>query len=532
MADEENTAVLTIDAGSGSVRAILWDKKGEILGISQREWDYEISDVPGGLDFNCDKGWQSTVQCIREAIATAEIDGRPLQRDEIKAVTSASMREGFVVYDQWGKEIWACPNVDARAQAEAAELLEQGHGEEFYKIAGDWTSLAASARLLWLNKNRPDLWERAAHMTMLGDWVLYKLCGDFTTNPSLGSSSAMFDIKNRTWSEHIAEVLGTEHILPETYETGQVIGPITKPAAQETGLTGTTLVIAGGADNLLGMLGANVVEPDQIGIAGGTYWLTAGVTDKPQLDPQMRLRSLCHAVPKRWIIEGCGFAHGLSTRWLRDAVLRMANPSIEPDEAYAYLSDLAESVPPGSNGVNYFASNIMDTKSWKHPVPSFVGMSPFNAAATGLGAMFRAQMEEATYGARGHVEMIEEVWGHAATEVVFFGGPTNSKVWNQIVADILGVPVRVPKTSECTALGAAIAALVGAGEFSSLAEGAEAMCGESTTYQPNAKAAAAYDELFPAWKRLNYHMLSAADQGMAPYMWVGAGAASPQSQRV
>ena len=531
MAEQENSAVLTIDAGSGSVRAILWDDKGTILGLSQREWDYDISDVPGGLDFNCEKGWQSTVACIREAIAIAQIDGRPIQRHEIKAVTSASMREGFVVYDQWGKEIWAVPNVDARAQAEAAELLEEGYGEEFFRTSGDWTSLAASARLLWLKKNRPDLWERAAHMTMLGDWVLYRLSGDFTTNPSLGSSSAMFDIKNRKWSTRIADVLEAGHILPEVYETGQVIGPVTKPAAQETGLAETTVVVAGGADNLLGMLGANVVEPDQIGIAGGTYWLTAGVTDKPELDPQMRLRSLCHAVPRRWIIEGCGFAHGLSTRWLRDGILRTANPAIDPEDAYGFLTELAEMIPPGSNGVHYLASNIMDTKSWKHPVPSIVGLSPFQVAETGLGALFRAQMEEATYGARGHVEMIEEVWGHKAGEVVFFGGPSKSSLWNQMVADILGVPVRVPNTSECTALGAAMAALVGAGMFQSLAEAAAAMSGESTIHQPNAEAVRAYDALFPIWKQLNYHMLDAADQGMAPYMWVGAGAASPQSQR-
>lgn len=523
------TAVLTVDAGSGSVRAIVWDSRGQVLGMHQQEWQYNISDVPGGLDFDTEWGWNATVTCIREAIARAGREGSSFRPEDIKAVSGASMREGFVVYDVDGKEIWAVPNVDARAQAEAAELLEEGHGEEFYKISGDWTSLAASARLRWLQKNEPKLWERVAHFTMLGDWVLYRLSGVFTADPSLGSSSAMFDLRTRSWSERIAEVIGAAHILPEVRESGTVIGKVTNEAAAATGLLPGTAVVAGGADNMLGMVGANVIKPNQIGIAGGTYWLTAGVTSEPVLDPKMRLRTLCHAVPERWILEGCGFAHGLSTRIVRDGLLRSANPAFDTENGYEQLTKLAKDVPPGSNGVKYFASNIMNTKSWKHPVPSIVGLDPFRVEDSGLGSIFRAVMEEATYGARGHKELIEEVWGHEADEIIFFGGPSKSDLWSQIVADALGREIKVPYGPEATALGAAICAMVGAGLFSSLEEGAEAVGHQHRIFYPDEKNVEAYNKEYPEWLALNYHMLEAADEGLANYMWVGAGAASPHS---
>lgn len=531
MSETNRSVVLTVDAGSGSARALTWDVAGRMLSLSQSEWQYDISEHPGGLDFNTEKGWKQIAECIRGALTQAGPDGtQTIRPEDVKAVTATSMREGFVVYDADGHEIWAIPNVDARSQKEAADLLDEGHGEEFFRRSGDWTSLAASARLRWIRDNAPEIWERAAHMTMLSDWVLYKLSGEFVSDPSVGSSSALFDLSKREWSPEIAETLGIGHLLPRVAESGTIIGRVSKEAAAETGLIEGTPVVAGGADTQLGLLGAGVTEAGEVGVVGGTYWLTCGIADTPMLDDKMRLRTLCHAVPGRWMIEGCGFAHGFSTRWVRDGLLRAANPAIALDDGYARLTEMAREVPPGSNGLHYFASNIMNTKSWKHPVPSLVGMQPFNIAATSLGAVFRATMEEATYGARGHLELIEEVWGNKVDKVRFVGGPSRSDLWCQMVADVLGVTVEIPDVFEGTCLGAAMCALVAIGEYSSLSEAAKATVRMAKIVEPDPQAVAAYNELYPKWRELNDHMLAAADNGLAPYMWVGAGAASPLSQ--
>ena len=531
MNDLSRAVVLTVDAGSGSCRALTWDVGGRMLGLSQQEWAYEPSGHPGGLNFNTEDGWRIVTECIRGALEQAGPDRtQSIRPEEVRAVTSTSMREGFVVYDEAGEAIWAIPNVDARAQKEAQELLAEGLGERFYRLSGDWTSLAASARLRWIKHNAPEIWERAHHMTMLGDWVLQKLSGEFVSDPSLGSSSALFDLSQRTWSPEIAERLGISHLLPRVVESGTVVGTVSKQAAAATGLLEGTPVITGGADTQLGLLGGGIVDANQFGVVGGTFWLTAGVADTPLLDPEMRLRTLCHVVPNRWMIEGCGFAHGLSTRWVRDGLLRTANPGIELDDGYERLSELAAQVPPGSNGVHYFASNVMNSKSWKHPTPSIVGLSPFTIAETGLGAVFRAVMEEGAYNARGHKELLEEVFGHGIEEVSFVGGPSRSPLWCQIVADVLGMRVRIPNVLEATCLGAALCALVGVGAYADLGEAVKATVHTARVIEPEAGAREAYDELYPRWRALNDHMLEAADKGLAPHMWTGAGAVSPQQE--
>jgi autoinducer 2 (AI-2) kinase len=139
-------------------------------------------------------------------------------------------------------------------------------------------------------------------------------------------------------------------------------------------------------------------------------------------------------------------------------------------------------------------------------------------------------MEEGTYVARGHKELLEEVWGEPITNVAFVGGPSRSDLWCQMLSDVLNVDVRIPDVSEGTCLGAALCALVGAGVYPTLADGVRATVRTAKELTPNPEAVEAYNTLYPKWRALNDHMLDAADKGLAPYMWVGAGAASPMSQ--
>ena len=108
------------------------------------------------------------------------------------------MREGMVLYDGRGREIWACPNADSRAIEEAAELVDSGVAQDIYEHSGDWVSITAPARFLWIARHEPDVFGSIAHVGMLGDWILTRLSGEFVTDPSLGSSSGMFELSERT----------------------------------------------------------------------------------------------------------------------------------------------------------------------------------------------------------------------------------------------------------------------------------------------------------------------------------------------
>ena len=513
-------AVLTVDAGSGSCRALVFDAAGLLLGLAQREWIYHpVPDAPGGFDFDTGGGWTQVCDCVREALATAQI-----APEQIAAVTAASMREGFVLFDEAGREIWACPNIDARAGVEAAEMIQEGLAERQYHRGGDWTSITAPARLRWIQRHQPEILARARHLTMLGDWVIARLCGVYCTDPSLGSSSNLFDLATRTWSSESAMELGLPDLLPPVYEPGTVVGSVTPEAAADTGLLPGTAVVAGGADTQLALLAAGLTSGLRFATVGGTFWQSAAVTNTPVIDPKIRLRTLCHVLPGTWMIEGVGFLHGFSTRWVRDALLRAVDPGIGPDEGYETLERLAAEVPAGSHGLTYLSSNVMEGRRWRHGPPSLVGLDILQPETTGLGAIFRAVEEEAAYVARGHYEILAEVCDAAPESIRFVGGPARGRLWPRILADVLGVPVETPPVREATSFGAALCALVGAGVFQTLPEAVAATSREVVTFEPDPANHAIYDEAYGRWRALNETLLGAAERGVVPFLWRGAGA--------
>ena len=171
--------LLAVDLGTGSCRAIVFDDAGRQAAVAQREWTHPaLPGVPGSQVFETDRNWKLICDCIREAIA-----GSGIAPSDIAAVSSTSMREGMVLYDDAGREIWACPNVDSRASSEADQLVASGAARRIFERGGDWVAITSPARFLWIREHEPDVFSRVAHMGMLSDWVLYRLTGRYVTDP-------------------------------------------------------------------------------------------------------------------------------------------------------------------------------------------------------------------------------------------------------------------------------------------------------------------------------------------------------------
>src|SRR5262249_12222501 len=221
--------LLAVDAGTGSCRAVLFAPSGEQVAASLREWAHrEPPDAPGGQDFDVEANWAAITACIRDALSAAGATG-----GDIAAVAATSMREGIVLYDAGGAEIWACPNVDSRAADEAAERvgggaaerIGEGAAERIFAEAGDWVSITSPARLRWLARHRPGIFASVRGLGMLSDWITYRLAGVQVTEPSCGSSSGMFSLASRTWSDQIAQLCGlAPAVLPPVADPGTVVG--------------------------------------------------------------------------------------------------------------------------------------------------------------------------------------------------------------------------------------------------------------------------------------------------------------------
>jgi autoinducer-2 kinase len=512
--------LLAIDAGTGSCRAVVFDAAGRQVSISQREYSHrELPGAAGSQVFDTDSNWSLICKSIRDVL-------RDISPSAIKAVSATSMREGMVLYDRHGKETWACPNVDSRATAEAGELVRSGLAEEIYREAGDWVAITAPARFRWIARHEPEIFGSIARVGMLGDWILTRLSGEFVTDPSLGSSSGMFSLARRDWSERVLEACDLDvAVFPPVVDPGTVIGAITPEAAEQTGLVRGTPVVVGGADTQLSLLGIGVTEPGRLTIVGGSFWQCTAVLDEPLIDPEGRLRTLCHTVPDRWMMEGLGFYSGLVMRWFRDGFceLEALEAARTAGDVYTLMENKAAAVPPGANGIFGLFSNVMRASRWVHGPPGFLGFDVADSQGSSRIACFRAIEESAAYVTRAHVEIVREVTGITPGEAVLTGGAAKGTLWPQIVADTIGIPVRIPVVKESTALGAAIYAGVGGGLYDDAAATGQRLVQIERTFEPAAATTAAYEELYQQWRALYSAALELSETGLVRTLWRAAG---------
>jgi autoinducer 2 (AI-2) kinase len=353
---------------------------------------------------------------------------------------------------------------------------------------------------------------------------VYRLSGRHVTEPSCGSSSGMFTLAGRRWSSSIPALSGLDPaVLPPVVDSGTVVGEVTAAAAELTGLRAGTAVVTGGGDTQLALLGAGA-QRDEYTVIGGTFWQNTVLRAEPLIDPEARLRTLCHVMPGEWMLEGIGFYCGMSMRWFRDAfcdaeVALARSRGVDP---YVVMEEAAAGVPAGN--VIAILSNVMDAKRWVHASPSFLQFDLADPAASGRGACVRAIEEAAAYVARGHRDIIAGLTHLSFGEVVFTGGAARGRLWPQIMANVLGVPVHIPAVTESSALGAAICAGAGAGIYSGLSDLQPSLRRRAATFEPDPAAVAAYDEKYEAWREIYLRMLGLSEDGLLNPLWRAAGA--------
>ncbi|EOT3234879.1 FGGY family carbohydrate kinase, partial [Escherichia coli] len=266
---ESKYYLMALDAGTGSIRAVIFDLEGNQIAVGQAEWRHlAVPDVPGSMEFDLNKNWQLACECMRQALHNAGI-----APEYIAAVSACSMREGIVLYNNEGAPIWACANVDARAAREVSELKELHNNtfeNEVYRATGQTLALSAIPRLLWLAHHRSDIYRQASTITMISDWLAYMLSGELAVDPSNAGTTGLLDLTTRDWKPALLDMAGLRaDILSPVKETGTLLGVVSSQAAELCGLKAGTPVVVGGGDVQLGCLGLGVVRPAQTGFIGG-----------------------------------------------------------------------------------------------------------------------------------------------------------------------------------------------------------------------------------------------------------------------
>ncbi|MGV6987438.1 autoinducer-2 kinase [Testudinibacter sp. P80/BLE/0925] len=524
MDNQSDRYLMALDAGTGSIRAVIFDLNGNQISAAQKEWTH-LTDpqIPGSMNFDLQTNWQLAIDCIKHVIQQAQI-----APEQLISISTCSMREGIVLYDDKKQPIWACGNVDARAIEEVRYLKSLNNGtfeQQVYEISGQTLALSALPRLLWLANHRPEFYQNVNAISMISDWLAFMLSGELVVEPSNAGTSGLLCLNSRNWQPELLELLDLNpKILMPVKETGTLLGNILPDVAQLTGLSPKTVVVVGGGDVQLGCLGLGITDAAQAAVIGGTFWQQVVNLPKAATDPEMNVRVNPHVIPPLVQAESISFFTGLTMRWFRDAFCEAEKhlASQLGIDTYTLLEQMAARVPVGSYDIVPIFSDAMHFKAWYHAAPSFINLS-IDPDKCNKAALFRALEENAAIVSSCNLDQVEQFSGIKLSSIVFAGGGSKGHLWSQILADVTGLTVNIPVVKEATALGCAIAAGVGAGIYSSLAEAGKKLVKFERQHQPNPENHILYQAHKKKWSEIYHQQLQLVDENLTTSLWKAPG---------
>ena len=448
---------LGIDIGTTSLKAAVFDESGKRLGF--RVVDYTLSTDPktGYIEFDAESYITFCKQVIKEL--TAECG-------KIDAISVDTQGETMILTDENGKPLYpAVVWLDNRAVEEAEEIKQKFGNKLVYEVTGQPEISAGwpACKLLWFQKNRPEVWEKTAKIFLLEDWVLYRLSGNFVTEPTIQSSTIYYDIRNRLWWREMLDFVG----IKETQL------PALKPSMTPVGDYEGIPVVTGALDQIAGTIGCGVTDASVISEMTGTIMAICAMTDKiPPYDPESIIPCHMHALDGKYCLILWTSTAGIALKWFKN--------TFSENFSFRELDELAKEIAPGCDGLTmlpYFTGSTMP----KYNPDATATFSGITLAHT-RGHFARAIMESVAYLLR---EDLEYIGADGVKEIRVTGGGASSPLWVQMKADVTGKTLRTVSESETACLGTAILAAVGIGAYRSVEEAAKKLVAPKTSYAPS-----------------------------------------------
>jgi xylulokinase len=374
--------------------------------------------------------------------------------------------------------------------------------EQTYRITGHRASSSYSgAKIFWVHNHQPDIYRQTYKFLLAKDFIVARLTGNFVTDYSDASATILYDLQTGDWSDVLLDAMHLDReLLPKLHAAIDVVGEVTRQAAEQTGLAVGTPVVIGGGDGPCATVGAGVVrEGSAYNYIGSSSWI--GLTTRtPILDPTMRTFTFAHLIPGMFSPCGTMQAAGGSYQWLRD---NFALPEKEAAaklgvSAYELMNLQAAQSPAGANGLLFLPYLLGERSPRWNPKArgAFLGLTMKHTRSD----MIRAGLEGITFNLRVILEaFLEQNTTVEAMRVI--GGGARGRMWRQIMADIYGLPVLRPAIlEEATSMGAAIAGGVGVGIFPDWSV-AERLTPIVDTCVPDVSLKAEYDRQYALFNR-------------------------------
>ncbi len=489
--------LLGVDIGTTGTKCILLDSSGKML--AQAYKGYAVQRKAAYLaEQNAEEWWTALVHVVRQCT-------QDCNKSAIRAMSLSVQGGSLVLADHSGTPLAPARSwLDSRAIHEAEHVKKQFGEREFFEKTG-WKVYSSYNCVQIMNVKNKDrrLFDETYYFFSTQDFLLYRLTGRACVDHNSTGITQLMNVKTKQWDTEVLDMLEiAEDNLSKLVAPGESVGALTATAAELLGLPQDVRVVAGGHDQYCAALGAGVMKAGDVLVSTGTAWVLLGITEQPLHDSKMNFALGNHVVNGTWGQFGSLRNGGVCLEWMRDNMGVTETPLGKYPASYEQVNEWVESCQLGADGLMFFphfdGSNI---PTWNHSSQgSFLGMQMGHRAPQ----FYRAVME----GVGMEMRWIWDTYNKLDEQkhiIRMLGGAAKSRIWTQIVANILNQTIQLPRIADSACIGAAILAGIGAGVYRDAQEGFNEMNIQVDIVDPEPHHAQLYDEQFSKYKQcFNY----------------------------
>ena len=474
-----------IDLGTSAVKLLLVDEDGGIRSEVTREYPLEFPQ-PGWSQQN-PEDWK---KAVLEGIP-ALLSG--FDASQVAGIGCGGQMHGLVVLDDQDRVIrpailWN----DGRTAAEVDYLNNEVGKERLSALTANIAFAGFTApKLLWMRKNEPENFAKIAKIMLPKDYINYVLTGVHCCDYSDASGMLLLDVAHKGWSAEMLDICGVKpEQMPRLFESYEVVGAVKPELARALGLSDHVRVVAGAGDNAAAAVGTGVVGEGGCNISLGTSGTLFISSKRFGVDPNNALHAFAHA-DGGWHLMGCMLSAASCNKWLCDDILKTTDYAAEQKDI------TAEQL--GRNHV-YFLPYLMGERSPINDTNArgtFVGMT----MDTTRSDLVQAVLEGVAFAIRDSFEVARSL-GLDIPSSKLCGGGSKSPLWRTIFANVLGIPLELPKTEQGPGYGGAMLAMVGCGRFESVQAAADALVEVASVVEPDPALTARYEARYRQYRTI------------------------------
>ena len=474
-----------IDLGTSAVKLLLVDENGGICNEVTREYPLEFPQP--GWSQQAPEDWK---KAVLEGIP-ALLSG--FDASQVAGIGCGGQMHGLVVLDDQDRVIrpailWN----DGRTAAEVDYLNNEVGKERLSALTANIAFAGFTApKLLWMRKNEPENFAKIAKIMLPKDYINYVLTGVHCCDYSDASGMLLLDVAHKGWSAEMLDICGVKpEQMPRLFESYEVVGAVKPELARALGLSDHVRVVAGAGDNAAAAVGTGVVGEGGCNISLGTSGTLFISSERFGVDPNNALHAFAHA-DGGWHLMGCMLSAASCNKWLCDDILKTTDYAAEPKDI------TAEQL--GRNHV-YFLPYLMGERSPINDTNArgtLVGMT----MDTTRSDLVQAVLEGVAFAIRDSFEVARSL-GLDIPSSKLCGGGSKSPLWRTIFANVLGIPLELPKTEQGPGYGGAMLAMVGCGRFESVQAAADALVEVASVVEPDPALTARYEARYRQYRTI------------------------------